>query len=77
MRNLCVSVTSSEVVPGDCIINYNKLDEEIDGEVVVGPTAKGYKQHFSHAKAMPFAESWNRIASVAVNRSGSVCPLVK
>ena len=77
MRNLCVSVTSSEVVPGDCIIDYNKLDEEIDGEVVVGPTAQGYKQQFSHAKAKPKAESSNRTASGAVNRSGSVYPLVK
>ena len=38
-------------VPGElvavvngCIIDYNKLDEETDGEVVVGPTAQVYKQ---------------------------------
>ena len=84
MRNLFVSVTSSEVVPGelvavvnDSIIDYNKIDGETDGEVVVGPTAQGYKQQFSHAKAKPKAESSNRTASGAVNRPGSVCPLEK
>ena len=84
MRNLFVSVTSPEVVSrelvavvNDCIIDYNKLDEETDGEVVVGPTAQGYKQQFPHAKAMPKAESSNPTASGAVNRSGSVCPLEK
>ena len=84
MRNLFVSVTSPEVVPGelvavvnDCIIDCNKLDEETDGEVVVGPTAQGYKQQLPHAKAIPKAESSNRTASGAVNRSGSVCPLEK
>ena len=61
----------------DCVIDYNKLDEETDGEVVVGPTAQGYNQQFSHAKAKPKAESSNRTASGAVNRSGSVCPLEK
>ena len=84
MRNLCVSVTSSEVVPGelvavvnDCIIDYSKLDEDTDGEVVVGPTAQGYKQQFSHAKAKPKAESSNHTERGAVNRLGSVCPLEK
>ena len=43
----------------------------------MGPTAQGYKQQFSHAKAKPKAESSNRTASGAVNRSGSVCPLEK
>ena len=70
MRNLFVSVTSSEVAPGelvvnDCIIEYNKLDEETDGEVVVGPTAQGYKQQFPNAKAKPKAQSANRTASGA------------
>ena len=71
-------------VPGElvavvngCIIDYNKLDEETDGEVVVGPTAQVYKQQFPHAKAKPKAERSNRTASGAVNRSGSVCPLEK
>ena len=84
MRNLFVSVTSSEVAPGelvavvnDGIIDYNKLDEETDGEVVVGPTAQGYKQQFPHAKAKPKAQRSNRTASGAVNHSGSVCPLEK
>ena len=84
MRNLFVSVTSPEVVPrelvavvNDCIIDCNKLDEETDGEVVVGPTAQGYKQQLPHAKAIPKAESSNRTATGAVNRSGSVCPLEK
>ena len=58
-------------------LTTTKLDEETDGEVVVGPTAQGYKQQFSHAKAKPEAESSNRTASGAVNRSGSVCPLEK
>ena len=64
MRHLFVSVTNSEVAPGelvavvnDCIIDYNKLDEETDGEVVVGPTAQRYKQQFPHAKAKPKAQS--------------------
>ena len=61
----------------DCIIDYNKLDEETDGEVVVGPTAQGYKQQFPHVKAKPKAQSLNCIVSGAVNRSGNVCLLEK
>ena len=64
MRNLFVSVTSSEVAPGqfvalvnDCIIDYNKLDEETDGEADVGPTAQEYKQQFPHAKTKSKAQS--------------------
>ena len=64
-------------VVNDCIIDYNKLDEETDGEVVVGPTVQGYKQQFSHAKAKPKAERSNRTARGAVNRPGSGCPLEK
>ena len=35
-------------VVNDCIIDYKKLNEDTDGEVVVGPPAQRYKQQFSH-----------------------------